>query len=249
VTREIDSVPAGYPGFRVRDPAPLRPTPATLRRVAHAKLSSVELFGTSLRGESFVFTPWLTTLIDHGGALRFVGVYRSDPVGDFDDDSGEEPPPDAVRWLCVRRSDWIRDIDLAQANRAADVGQYLAAGPQTGERWVFATSDTVPLVVDATRRLITDLARGFTIAAGGAPRSVWQEVTVDVADDRFVTSVNYSPLLARCDVIESLLPFWLDTAETAAARGGVAPDEEISLTIRRSVPEIVSAPYQAPRRR
>lgn len=245
MTREIDSVPAGYPGFRVRDPAPLRPTPATLRRVAHAKLSSVEFFSASLRGESFVFAPWLTTLIDHGGALRFIGVYRSDPIEEFEDD----PPPDAVRWLCVRRSEWIRDIDVAQANRATDVGQYLAAGPQVSERYVFATTDVQPLVVDATRRLVTDLARGFTVGAGGTPGTTWQEVTVDVVDDRFVTSVNYSPLLARSDVLESLLPFWLETAETAAAQGGVVPDEEISLTIRRSVPEIVSAPYRAPRGR
>jgi hypothetical protein len=245
VTREIDNAPAGYPGFRVRDPAPLRATPATLRRVAHAKLSSVELFGASLGGEDVTFTPWLTTLVDHGAGLRFVGVYRSDPVEEFED----TPPPDAVRWLCVRRSEWLRDIDVAQANRAGDVGQYLAAGPQTSERFVFRTSDTAPYLVDATRRLVADLARGFTVGAGGSPGSPWQEVTLTVADDAFVTSVNYSPLTARSDVIESLLPFWLDTAETTAAQGGVAPDAEISLTIRHSVPEIVSAPYRAPRSR
>lgn len=71
-------------------------------------------------------------------------------------------------------------------------------------------------------------------------------MTVDVADDRFVASVTYSPLLAHSDVIESLLPPWLDTVDRAALRAGVAPDE-ISLSIRRSVPEIVSAPYRAPR--
>jgi hypothetical protein len=74
-------------------------------------------------------------------------------------------------------------------------------------------------------------------------------VTLDVADDAFVASVNYSPLTARSDVVESLLPFWLDTAEMAAARGGVVPDEEISLTVWHSVPEIVSAPFRAPRGR
>jgi hypothetical protein len=246
LTREIDSVPAGYPGFRVRDPAALRATPATLRRVAYAKLSSVEFFGASLRGEEFVFTPWLTTLIDHGGAMRFLGVYRSDPIEDFGDD---EPPADAVRWLGVRRSEWIREVDVAQANQAADVGQYLAAGPQTSERYTFATTDAVPQVVDATRRLVADLARGFTVSAPGIPDSRWHEVTVEVADDAFVASVNYSPLLARSEVVESLLPYWLDVADRAALQGGAAPDGEIELSIRRSVPEIVSAPFRAPQGR
>lgn len=239
-------MPAGYPGFRVRDPAALRSTPATLRRVAHAKLSSVEFFSASLRGESFVFTPWLTTLIDHGGAMRFLGVYRSDPVEDFGDD---EPPADAVRWLGVRRSEWIRDVDIAQANQAPDVGRYLAAGPQLSERYTFATSDAVPQVLDATRRLVADLARGVTVSAPGTPDSRWHEVTVDVADDAFVASLNYSPLLARCEVVESLLPYWLDVADRAALAGGVAPDDEIDLSVRRSVPEIVNAPYRAPRGR
>lgn len=225
MTRESDS---GYPGFRVRDPAALRPTPATLRRVALAKLSSVEFFSVSLRGESFVLTPWLTTLIDHGNAIRFLGVYRSDPVEDFGDDA---PPPDAVRWLGLRRSEWVRDVD---------------AGPQISDRYTFETSDTATEVVDATRGLAAGLARGFTVGAPGTPDSRWHEVTVDVADDSFVASVTYSPLLAHSDVIESLLPPWLDTVDRAALRAGVAPDE-ISLSIRRSVPEIVSAPYRAPR--
>jgi hypothetical protein len=246
LTREIDSVPPGYPGFRVREPAPLRSTPATLRRIAHAKLSSVEFFSASLRGESFVFSPWLTTLVDHGGAIRFLGVYRSDPVEDFGDD---EPPPDAVRWLGIRRSEWIRDVDLAQANQAGDLGRYLAAGPQLSERYTFATTDTAADVVGVTRGLALDLARGFAIGVPGTPDSRWQEVTIAVADDGFVASVNYSPLLARSDVVESLLPRWLDTVDRAALGDGIAPDEEIDLAIRRSVPELVSAPYRAPRGR
>ncbi len=246
MTREIDGVPTGYPGFRVRGPAPLRPVPATLRRVAHAKLSSVEFFSAALRGEDTVFTPWLTTLIDHGGAIRFLGVFSSDPIEDFGDD---EPPPDAVRWLGIRRSEWIRDVDLAQANQASDVARYLAEGPQLAERYTFATTDTAPQVVEITNRLVADLARGFTVGAPGTPDSRWHEVTVDVADDRLIASVNYSPLLARSDAIESLLPAWLETVDRAAQQDGVPPDAEIDLTIRRSVPEIVSAPYRPARGR
>jgi hypothetical protein len=233
-------VPAGYPGFRVRDPAALRSTPATLRRVAYAKLSSVEFFSASVRGEESVFTPWLTTLVDHGGAMRFLGVYRSDPIEDFDGD----PPPDAARLLGIRRSEWIRDIDVAQANQAPDLGQYLTAGPQLSERYTFATTETAPQVVDATRTLLANLARGITIHTPGTPSSRWHEVTIDVADDTFAASVNYSPLLARSEVIESLLPHWLDITDQAALQDGIAPDREIDLSIRRSVPEIVSAPYR-----
>lgn len=236
----IDGGAAGYPGFRVRDPAPVRPTPAMLRRVAHAKLSSVELFSASLRGQSVVFAPWLTTLIDHGGAMRFLGVYRGDPTAD--------QPPEAVGWLAVRRSEWIRDVDIATANRADDVGHHLTAGPQISDRYAFATTDDQTQVVDATQGLVTALARGFTIGAGGARHPTWQQLTIDVADDHFVTTVTYSPLLGHSDVIESLLPSWLETARSAAEHDGIVPDEEISLTIRRSVPEIVNAPYRPPRR-
>jgi hypothetical protein len=154
------------------------------------QLSSVECFSASLRGGSFLFTPWLTTLIDQAG----------------------------------------------------EVGQYLAAGPQVDERYAFATTDTATEVVDATSGLVTGLARGFTIAAPGTPDPRWHEVTVDVADDRLLASVRYSPLLASSEVVESLLPSWLDTVDRAATRDATEPDERIDLTIRRSVPEIVSAP-------
>jgi hypothetical protein len=220
-------VPAGYPGFRVRGPAPLRPTPATLKRVALAKLSSVEFFSAALGGESFVFAPWLTTLIDYGTSMRFVGVYRTDE-----------------RWLCVRRSEWIREVDLDQARRAPDLGAYLAAGPQLADSYVFATTRDRPDLVDVTRRTLAELARGVTVAATATRRSAWQQVSLEVADDDFVTTVDYSPLTARCDVLESGLPPWLDAAEAAVAAGGVRPDDEITLTIRRSVPELVTAHYR-----
>jgi hypothetical protein len=219
-----DDFSAGYPGFRVRDPAPPRATPATLKRVALAKLSSVEFFGASLGGESFLFSPWLTTLIDYGTSMRLVGVYRTDPA----------------EWLCVRRSEWIREVDLAQARQARDLGEYLATGPQIADSFVFTAPPAH--LVDATRRTLADLARGITIAAT-EPRQVdWHEVSVEVADDGFVTTVNYSPLTARCDVLEAGLPGWLEVAEAEAGHG---LDGEVTLTIRRSVPEIVTAPFRS----
>jgi hypothetical protein len=221
-----DDFSAGYPGFRVRDPAPPRATPATLKRVALAKLSSVEFFGASLGGESFVFAPWLTTLIDYGTSMRFVGVYRTDPA----------------EWLCVRRSEWIREADVAQARQAHDLGEYLAGGPQIADSFVF-TATPAPLV-DATRDTLADFARGITIAATEPRQAGWHEVSVEVADDDFVTTVNYSPLTARCDVLESGLPPWLEVAEAAAGHG---PDGAITLSVRRSVLELVTAPFRATR--
>lgn len=237
VSGSPDDVPAGHPGFRVRDPAPLRPTPATLKRVALAKLSSVEFFSASLGGEHFVFGPWLTTLIDYGTSMRFVGVYRTDPFRDDD----EDPTPADPRWLCVRRSEWIREVDHDQARRAPDLGEYLATGPQLADSFVFATTRARPHLVDATRRTLAEFAKGFTITATATRQSAWQEVSLEVADDDFVTTVDYSPSTARSDVLESGLPPWLDAAEAAAAESGVRPDGEVSLTIRRSVPEIVTA--------
>jgi hypothetical protein len=243
VTNWLDNVPAGHPGFRVRDPAPLRPTPATLRRVALAKLSSVEFFSASLGGESFVFAPWLTTLIDYGTSMRFVGVYRTDPFRDDD----EEPTPADPRWLCIRRSEWIREADLERASRANDLGEYLASGPQIADSYVFGTTQAQPYLVDVTRRTLADFAYGITIAATATRQADWQEVSVEVADDSLATTVNYSPLTARSDVLESGLPPWLEIAEAAVAQGGTRPDGEITLNIRRSVPEIVTAPFRAPR--
>jgi hypothetical protein len=207
-----------------RDPAPLRSTPATLRRVALAKLSAVEFFGASLGGESFLFAPWLTTLIDYGTSMRFVGVYRTDPA----------------EWLCVRRSEWIREEDIERARRAPDLGAYLTTGPQLADSYVF-TQD-LPELVDATRRLLAELAKGITVAATATRPAAWHQVSVDVADDSFVATVDYSPLTARSDVLEAGLPPWLEVAEAAVARGGVHPDGEVTLTIRHSVPEIVGAP-------
>ncbi|MBB5158707.1 hypothetical protein [Saccharopolyspora phatthalungensis] len=241
MSSEANNVPKGYPGFRVRDPAPLRPTPATLKRVALAKLSSVEFFSASFGGESFVFAPWLTTLIDYGTAMRFAGVYRTEPVSAEDD---EEAPSADARRLCIRRSEWIRDVDLAQASEADDLGDYLAAGPQIANTFVFTTTHAQQQIADITSRMLDQLARGITISASEPRPAAWQEVAVEVADDRFITNVNYSPLLTRCDILESSLPPWLEATEAAVKQEGILPDGDVTLSIRRSVPELVHATFR-----
>jgi hypothetical protein len=176
-----------------------------------------------------VFAPWLTTLIDRGTSMRFVGVYRTD----------------STEWLCVRHSEWIREADLKRARRAPDLRAYLASGSQITDSFVFA-QDRPELVV-ATRRLLAALAKGITVAATGPRQVTWREVSVEVADDGFVTGVEYSPLTARSDVLESGLAPWLEVAEDAVAQGGIRPDGEITLSIRRSIAEIVGAPLRAAR--
>lgn len=241
----VDDVPTGYPGFRVDRPGPLFPAPATLRRVAKAKLASVNFFSARLGGESFVFQPWLTTLIDYGPTMRFVGVYRTEPLGGAED---REPTPEDDRWLCVRRSEWDRDVDWTRAKEAG-FGEHIASGAQVADTFVFATTHTSPRLADATARTLAEFARGFTVSASELREHAWHEVSVDIADEGFLASFTYGPFLTRCEVAESVLPPWLEMTEAAADQAGVAPDEEIRLSIRRSVPELVNAPIRVPRSR
>ncbi|QQQ74971.1 hypothetical protein IOD16_28170 [Saccharothrix sp. 6-C] len=240
---ETDDVPTGYPGFRVDPAGPLVPSPAASRRVAKAKLSSVTFFSARLGGEDFVFLPWLTTLIDHGSAMRFVGVYRTEPLGGAGD---REPTPGDARWLCVRRSTWDRDTDWASVDEVG-FGEHLASGAQVADTFTFATTHTRPHLADATTRAAAGFARGFTISAAEPRQHPWHEVSVDIADEGFLASFTYGPFLTRCEVAESVLPPWLEIVGAAADEPGATPDGKIRLGIRRSAPELVNAPIRAPR--
>ncbi|MFE2753635.1 hypothetical protein ACFXGA_16735 [Actinosynnema sp. NPDC059335] len=245
MTGDDDADRTGYPGFRVDDPPRLRPLPVTLRRIALAKLSSVDSFSASFGGEGFGFAPWFTVLVDYDDVLRFVGVYRGETVRDIGE---REPSPEDERRLCVRHSEWDRAADVARAPMTAELGDYLASGPQITDRYAFTTTHESADLTGATAGLLADLARGFAISASPPRRSPWHHLSVEVADDLFVTAFRYSPRLARCDVLEAGLPPWLDRALAVADRGGAEPDEPIRLHVRHSVRELVNAPIRPPRR-
>jgi len=244
VSRDIEETPVGYPGFIVSGPARLSPTIGTLKRVALAKLSDVRFFSATFDGEELLFEPWLTTLIDYGASARFVGVYRTEPETD-DEEEADAPAEDSkLGTLCLRQSEWVRDTDLAQSGGAEDLREYLTAGPQVDNTLVFGAGTAHPEIVDATRQLLSKLATGITIAASEPRSTAWHYVAVEVADNQFTTTISYSPLLAKCDVLETNLPSWLACVDDLVKRPGWIPGSEVTLSIRRSVPELLDAPYR-----
>lgn len=237
MSREIEERPMGYPGLMVSGPARLSPTPATLKRVALAKLADVRFFSATFDGEGLLFEPWLTTLIDYGTSTCFLGVYRTE-------EALEEPDGADAPTLCLRRSEWVRETDLAQAGEAEDLREYLRTGPQVDNSFVFGTAATHPELSEETDRLVSTLAGGLTITAPEPRGTDWHEVTVEVADDRVTATFDYAPLLAQCTVLETHLPLWLDCAEALGRHAGMCPDGAVTLSLRRSVPEMLEAPWR-----
>lgn len=241
VNSGCENAGSGYPGFQVDNAGPLLPTPATLRKVAWAKLSSIEFFSTSLAGESFAFAPWLTTLINYGPVMRFVGVYRSDPI----DDIGErETTPEDARWLCVRRSEWDQKADWDAVSEAENFSEHLGFGDQIADTFTFATTYEWARLTDATTGVLSELARGFTISACALREHPWHYVSVEVADEEFFPTFDYAPNLMRCEVLESVLPSWLELADIDVNQGTVTPDGQIHLGVKESARELVNAPIR-----
>lgn len=241
IEMEFEDGPFGYPGFRVDRPPRLRALPITLRRIAWAKLTGIRFFSATVRGESFLFEPWLVTFIEERDRMRFVGVYRTD------DESPDDGP--AEPRLCVRRSAWERDADIDRVEQVDDLRSYLASGPQIADRFLLTNRIRHPQVAEVTEAAISALARGVFVESVRRPGSEWRYVKVDLIDDRLTTSIAYGPGVTRSEVLESVLSTWLPAVEDLAAGDGLAPDGPLRINIERSVPELVNAPLWVKGRR
>jgi hypothetical protein len=230
VTRAIEKAPAGYPGFVVMCPPRIRPTSATLKRVALAKLSDITLMSAAFGGERVLFEPWLTLLVDYGRGAFLTGVYRSD----------ESYGPGLPIW-CLRKSEWLRQTDLEQSSGADDLRGYLSSGPQVANRLVFADRATHPELDGVMKSVLTAVTAGITVVPIQPRTSQWQFVDLDLADDRLICSIQYSPLIARSELLEAVLPPWRNQIDELLGRDGLVPDSKVTLSIRRSVPELVGA--------
>jgi hypothetical protein len=237
VSMEVEDTPVGYPGFRVARPPRLRRTSATLKRIALAKLSDIKIFSASFRGESFLFLPWLTVLIDRGDRITVTGVYRTNESASSEG-AAEDP---RVPTVCLRKSDWDRVLDLQQAPDVADPEHYFTYGPQVKNIFVFANHTTHPGLADVMNAAVSVLVRGISVEPINRKSSEWISVDVELADDRLNLRIDYSPLLARSQSLESVLPAWIEGIDELVQKDGLSPDSEIVLSIRRSVPEIVHA--------
>jgi hypothetical protein len=222
----------GYPAFVVNRPPRLRELPITLKRIADAKLTGIQCVSATVGGESFLFEPWLAIFVEERDRMRSVGVYRTD-----------EPPRDpTVPQLCVRRSVWERDADVDRAEQANDLRSYLASGAQIEDRFLLTNRIRHPRVVEVTDAAFSALAGGVSVEPARRPRTEWQYVTANLIDDRLMTYIAYSPIVARSEVLESVLSTWLPAVEELAAGDGLAPDRPLRISIDRSVPELVNAP-------
>ncbi|MEV4465899.1 hypothetical protein AB0J51_20020 [Micromonospora echinofusca] len=67
----------------------------------------------------------------------------------------------------------------------------------------------------------------------------WEFVSVKVAGEVRAFGVEYSPLTASIDLIESALPGWLASVDRAVGVPGSEPDGPLTISIDRSVPELV----------
>jgi hypothetical protein len=237
VSIEVEGTPVGYPGFRVARPPRLRRTSATLKRIALAKLSDIEIFSASFEGESFLFLPWLTALIDHGDRMTVTGIYRTDESSSREG-AAEDP---RIPTVCLRRSDWDRGRDLQQAPDVEDPEYYFSHGPQVKNTFVFANHVTHHGLANVMNSALSVLVRGISIGPIKRKDSEWTFIEVDLADDRLSFKIGYSPLLAQSKSLESVLPNWINEISELIQKDGLSPDGEITLSIRRSVPEIVHA--------
>lgn len=218
----------GYPGFAVLRPN-FRPSPATLRRAALAKLAGIRLVSASFGGESALFSPWLTVMVDHDSGAFLVGIYRSDEL------SADLPT------FCLRRSDWLRERDIRQVRAAPDLREYLLVGQEVTHRFVFAASATHSEIHQSMVRVLRDLRGGITVTPSEPRDTQWNLIACDVADGMFNCSVEYSPILARSEILDAALPRWLDDMRRLLDQDGVSPDGEITISIERSVAELAGA--------
>jgi hypothetical protein len=243
VSSDVEGAPGGYPGFFVRRPPGLTLSVALLKRIAFHKISDITFFSASFGGERYVFEPWLTAVADYGDGMACVGVYRTE---ESSSEGAGCPADPTVPTLCLRRSEWDRELDWRQACEARDLAGYLAAGPQVTNTFVFGNRTTHPGVDEIMSQALSVLTRGISVVPSEQRCTEWEFVGVELGDDRLTCTIQYSPLTARSESLEAVLPAWMAEIDGLLQRDGLSPDGGIDLSITWSVPERVGAP---PRRK
>lgn len=222
----------GHPGWRVAPPPRFAPTGAFLKRVALAKLADITLMSAGFGGDKVVFEPWVSLLIDAGSTMNFLGVYRLS----FESEEDSETRPD----LCWRRSEWNRDVDHEQLGEATDLRAYLTGDTQISSVISFTRMASQPALADLVERTITDFSRGVTITAARRADMPWKELQLDIADDRLIYTIDYSPLLAQSEHVETWAHTWIEFFDKLGPPDDIAPDGDITVSYRRSLPELLA---------
>jgi hypothetical protein len=229
----IEGAEIGYPGLLVtRAPQP-RAIPVTLKRVALAKLSGINMISATFAGDTVLFQPWLTVLIDEGSEIAVTGIYRTDSALTEHEEAGEPA-------FCLRRSAWRREVDLASARETQDLKSYLRSGQQIVNEFVFVARGERPDAIGTTRNFIAAMCESALIMRA-TPRadSAWNFVSMEVGDQARAFRIEYSPLTDSLELVESMLPEWLASINRAMDMAGLEPDGSVTIGISRSVPEII----------
>ncbi|GAA4878897.1 hypothetical protein GCM10023222_39710 [Saccharopolyspora cebuensis] len=216
--------------YELDHPLPRRATPATLKRVAWAKMLAVDFFTATFDGVDGLFAPWFRVLLDRVDSLWLTSLYLRTST------DGHGPS------LCVRRAEWHRERDMAHAQEADNLADYLTTGTQLDHDLIFGTEHGLSDIMTATRRMVGTLATGSRISPITPRPAPWCEVQVEVVDPALTTRFGYSPQAQQCAALEYALPGWLAAAEDTVHHRSVMPDRPVRLTLHRLPPKPASAP-------
>ena len=151
-----------------------------------------------------------------------------------DEDSATRPN------LCWRRSTWNRDVDHEQLAEVDDLRAYLTGDTQISSIIAFTRMAAQPALTDLIERTITAFSRCVTITAAERTDMPWQALRLDIADERLIYTIDYSPLLVQSELVETWAQTWIEYLDTLDPHGAIAPDADISVSYRRSLPEMLA---------
>lgn len=232
VSDDVERV-GGHKGTYRSDSARLRPTPGTLSRFAHAKLTDITVMTASFGGRTRTFEELLSVYLDRSTAAAYLAVYHPSFPGE---ENGE---PDDGPDLCWRRSYWDRTVDLSRARAATDPKGYVVGDTQLDSDIVVTRSGDQPELAAAVRSGIELFSRGVTVTAAKRPDAEWHQITVDVADDSVIATVGFSPLLAASPEVEQWAARWAELFTRLDPARGVALDGPIRVSYRESFTDLL----------
>jgi hypothetical protein len=233
----MDSMPnqdgAGHSGCQIASLPRFAPTGAFLKRIALAKLADITLMSAEFGGDKLLFQPWVSLLIDAGSAVKFLGAYRLS--FESEEDSATRPN------LCWRRSEWNRNVDHKQLAEATDLRAYLTGDTQISSIIAFTRMAAQPALTGLIERTIAEFSHGVTITAAERPDMPWEALQLDIADDRLIWTIDYSPLIVQSEQVERWSHTWIEFFDKLDPHDAIAPDGDIIVSYRRSLPEMLAA--------
>lgn len=96
-------------------------------------------------------------------------------------------------------------------------------------------------LIGLAERTITEFSHGVTLMAAKRTDTPWQALQFDIADDRLIWTIDYSSLLVQSEWVERLAHAWIELFDKLDPHDAIAPDGDIIVSYRRSLPEMLAA--------